>query len=693
MNFKTAQEYIAFGFSLLPVYPANYSDPDKRKRPVVSLLPSGQWSPLQHRKPTDAELLEFFGHNGNDVALIGGVVSGGLVCVDVDTKADITGHLLEDFEELLLLENQELYNKLTRQKTVSGGQHWIFKTQQQIGNKGLACRLGIPERPGEIDEKTGKAKKIKLIETKAEGGYFLVSPSQGYDFLSGDLSTIPTLTGEEVETIFSIARSFDKLPQEHKVYVPAQKDFNGLTPWDDYNEQATIADVLQCLEGVGWTAFPQNEGYRLRRPDATKGTHASLNLISALPNFFHCFTESAAPFEGAKTYSPFAVLALCQYDGDFSKAAKELFKQGYGKRVSTIEKKPEEINIDNSCWSASESRALIASLLLTEPEPFTFLVPGLLTKGVCGFLYGEGGSYKSLAALWLCVQRAAGFVANSKWLDRFEIFGAGKSMFCSIEDPIIDIHHRLKAVVNRFCEIRSDVSRQAIQGAIEESFHLFPRERWMQDGFEHIVDIDGKPTLKTDFISKYAVENSIDLIILDTLSRLSLVEENDNNGAARLVSALERIRDKSGASVLVIAHTGKTGRTGKTDIHGQNGLRGASALMDNARFGLWFRSLENKEGKPRLEILNAKTFRTIRAEPFKVQVDYPAFTLLEDDDAENDLMGAVVEDVRANPGTMQRGTCARLKRGRTAINQAYKDAIAEGKILFLGKSNGYKINN
>ena len=136
---------------------------------------------------------------------------------------------------------------------------------------------------------------------------------------------------------------------------------------------------------------------------------------------------------------------------------------------------------DNSCWSASESRALISSLLLTEPEPFSFVVPGLLTKGVCGFLYGEGGSYKSLAALWLCVQRAAGFVANSKWLDRFEIFDAGKSMFCSIEDQIADVHHRLFSVINRFAEMRPDVSRQAIQTAIEENFHVFPRERWMQD--------------------------------------------------------------------------------------------------------------------------------------------------------------------------------------------------------------------
>jgi RecA-family ATPase len=322
-------------------------------------------------------------------------------------------------------------------------------------------------------------------------------------------------------------------------------------------------------------------------------------------------------------------------------------------------------------------------------------VPGLLPKGVCGFIYGEGGSYKSLAALWLCVQRAAGYVANSKWLDRFEICGAGRSMFCSIEDQILDLHHRSRAVVNRFCSMRSDVSSESITNAVTENFHIFPRERWMEDKVEHIVDRDGNPTFKADLVARYAVDNGIDLIILDTLSRLSLVDENDNNAGARLVSALERIRDISGATVLVIAHSGKAGRTGKTDTHGQNSLRGASALMDNARFGLWFRSINTKGKQERLEIINSKTFRAMRAEPFKIVVDYPAFTLLEDEaPGEDDLMPVVVEDVRANPGTTQHGTRTRLKKKQNVISQAYRDAIEEGLIICKGgrgKKGGYSI--
>ena len=350
-------------------------------------------------------------------------------------------------------------------------------------------------------------------------------------------------------------------------------------------------------------------------------------------------------------------------------------------------------NENKIVWDAEESQALVTQMLITEPEPFAFIVPGLLPKGVCGFIYGEGGSYKSLAALWLCIQRAAGHVANSKWLDRFEIHSAGKSMFCSIEDQIADIHNRMWAVVNRFSAKRSEIPRTSIDNAIAENFHIFPRERWMQDGFEHIVDHDGNPTLKADTVARYASDNGIDLIILDTLSRLSLVDENDNNAGARLVSALERIRDASGASVITIAHSGKAGRTGKTDTHGQNGLRGASALMDNGRFGLWFRPTQTKGGQPRIEIINAKTFRAKRAEPFKVSVDYPAFTLLQEEETgEDDLMPLVVEDIKTHPATTQRGTRERLRKKSTHIKQAFKDADEEGLITYKGKGKGYFIN-
>ena len=344
-------------------------------------------------------------------------------------------------------------------------------------------------------------------------------------------------------------------------------------------------------------------------------------------------------------------------------------------------------------WDAAESQALIARMLLKEPEAFVFVVPELLSKGICGFLYGEGGSFKSLAALWLCIQLAAGEVVKSKWLDRFNICSARRAMFCSIEDPEADIHHRIKSVTERFYRMGgARVFPNIINAEIKKNFHLFPRERWMQDGCEHIVDAEGNPTLKVESIIQYARENSIDLIILDTLSRLSLVDENDNNGGARLVSALERIRDATGATVLVIAHANKVAGVSKTDVHGQNALRGASALMCNARFGLWFQSRESRCEIERLTIHNSKNSRTRRIEPFKVTVDYPGFTLCEEEDTEENLTGAIVADVRAHLGTTQAQTRKRLKRDMKIISQGFIDASESGLIKPLGNKKGWGIN-
>jgi hypothetical protein len=346
-------------------------------------------------------------------------------------------------------------------------------------------------------------------------------------------------------------------------------------------------------------------------------------------------------------------------------------------------KLPEKSN--EPLWTNEELTAVITQIITTTPKPFEFLIPKLLPKGICGFIYGEGGSYKSLAALWLCIQRACGYVANSKWLDRFEIFTVGKSMFCSVEDQIIDIQHRAYSIIDCFAASRTDIPRASFENAITENFSVIPRELWMKDNCEHIIDLEGNPTIKAEHIIQAANGKGVDLIIIDTLSRISPLDENDNKACSRLVSVLEHIRDLTGATVLVIAHTSKAGRTAQTDRNGQNGLRGASALMDNGRFGLWFKSL----GKNELEIVNSKTFRTGRVEPFKIKIEYPKFMLIDDDTLEDDLMNAVVTDVKEHSGTTQRQTRSRLKKDMKFVSIGFSDAVEEGLIINNGRGKGY----
>ncbi|MFP4164561.1 MAG: AAA family ATPase [Chitinispirillaceae bacterium] len=330
-----------------------------------------------------------------------------------------------------------------------------------------------------------------------------------------------------------------------------------------------------------------------------------------------------------------------------------------------------------------------------EPEEFSFLIDGLLAKGLVGFLYGPGGVYKSLAALWLAVQRSVVNIdASQKWLGVFEILH-GKTIFFSAEDQEADLHHRVRDITSDIGRSRSDVPEKAFIDAISKNLLIVSRELWKCDGQLFLIDAEGKATEKLNKIVDLINSFEADLIIIETASRIALAEENDNQLMAMLVSVMEEIRDRTGSTILVVDHSSKVSRFAKTDEMGQNGLRGGGAKMDNARFGLWFRPMPRGEnGLDRVEIVNSKSFRCKRADTFTVEVQYPSFTIVKKE-TEPDIFDAVVEDVKNNPGTKQRETIKRLGKSRTAINTAFKDAITEGVIYQKGPKNkpeGYFYN-
>ena len=75
------------------------------------------------------------------------------------------------------------------------------------------------------------------------------------------------------------------------------------------------------------------------------------------------------------------------------------------------------------------------------------------------------------------------------------------------------------------------------------------------------------------------------LVIVDPLSRFSHAEdENDNATATKVIEGLEMLAKASRAAVLACHHSGKSSKTEKKE--GAAAFRGASALLDGARFGM-----------------------------------------------------------------------------------------------------------
>ncbi|CAN0343782.1 unnamed protein product, partial [Ectocarpus sp. 4 AP-2014] len=190
---------------------------------------------------------------------------------------------------------------------------------------------------------------VTLIETRGEGGYALApgSPAschetgrQYVEFEGPSLTEIPTITPAEREALLMAARSLDQVPVEDPpapVTKPEGRVYDGLTPGDDYNQQANWGDIL---EPHGWIRVGAS-GDRLlwRRPGKTDGWSATTGNVSNQGRELLCvFSSNAYPFDGpdgsrqCSTHSKFDCYARLNHEGDHSAAARELARIGYGDR-------------------------------------------------------------------------------------------------------------------------------------------------------------------------------------------------------------------------------------------------------------------------------------------------------------------------------------------------------------------------
>jgi len=224
---KAANYYANQGFSVIPI--------GDNKRAIFP------WTEFQSKIMDEATMkVQFTNPRSNNIAIIGGAVSGGLEIVDVDLKYDVSGTLWER----LKAELGDLMDLLYVVRTKSGGYHLYYRSEEIEGNQKLAMRHATKE---ELKE-TPHAKEIVLIETRGEGGYVLAPPSEGYT--KEKEFKINLITLEQRESILSICRSFNEVVKEVRQQVITESDNFQLTPWDDYNNKC---DVVALLEKHGWT--------------------------------------------------------------------------------------------------------------------------------------------------------------------------------------------------------------------------------------------------------------------------------------------------------------------------------------------------------------------------------------------------------------------------------------------------------
>ncbi len=308
---QTALEARRTGISLVPILP------DGRKRPAV------RWREYQRRLASIGEIERWFGWEAHGLALVTGAISGGLEALDFDSRA-----VYEAWSERLRQVGYDaLHDRITRGylEATPNGVHLLYRSCLVERNQKLAS---VP-----VD---GPQRLRALIETRGEGGLVVVAPSgervhpsgKPYVLLAGRITTIASITYEERQALFSVARSFDQMPPEYllKCGQPHARAVRtrGERPGDYYNRRASWAEVL---EPHGWRALYARDGESYWQRPGKQGSAISATTNYRESDLLYVFSTST-PFEAGRAYSKFAAYAILEHGGDFSAAARTLAARG-----------------------------------------------------------------------------------------------------------------------------------------------------------------------------------------------------------------------------------------------------------------------------------------------------------------------------------------------------------------------------
>nr|WP_321467306.1 bifunctional DNA primase/polymerase [uncultured Desulfobulbus sp.] len=273
------------------------------------------WAPYQAKRMAHDEAVRLFAKSGCNIAVVAGSISGHLECLDFDNP-DLWKPFLDTVESV----NQDLRAKLTVwQETPSDGFHLVYRCESPVGGN---VKLAMSKQ---YNNRNGKPQQDTWIETRGQGGYFLIAPSQvlphtngtGKYTLHGDLYKLPVLTAEERELLHGIAKSFDEGGHHDREHHQDTTRLHGDRPGDVFNRDA---DLETMLIHYGWTLTRKVcDRLHLSRPGKADGsTSATLNRQGLF-----VFTTST-PLPTMKPLDAFAIYTFMEHGGDFSAAARSL---------------------------------------------------------------------------------------------------------------------------------------------------------------------------------------------------------------------------------------------------------------------------------------------------------------------------------------------------------------------------------
>lgn len=307
---QAALSYAHSGLSVIPT--------GKDKLPEFNLLPrypdtqSGEmkptWEPFTQYIADDETLNKWFGNGCHaNIAVVAGMVSGGLCNIDFDEAR---------FYPTWKQNVKDLANGLVVQRTGKGF-HVMFRCPDPGENRKLAYV---------IDDTQATGRRV-AIETRGNGGYFLIAPSihssgKRYEIVEGDITNIPLISQAQANALLQAAIDLDEAPYtKQQLEAQARREESAqpkARPPDSdsaihaYNQITPIEHILQ---ENGYKA----RGSRFVRPN---GKSASVAIKDG-KSFHH---SSNDPLCDGYWHDSFDVYCTFTHGGNVKEAVKTIAK-------------------------------------------------------------------------------------------------------------------------------------------------------------------------------------------------------------------------------------------------------------------------------------------------------------------------------------------------------------------------------
>lgn len=297
--------------------------------------PQGAWQEWQTRRPPRTTVDQWFATGWPGLGIICGSVSGNLEMLEFEGAAMADG-LWDRYGDAC--DAAGLTSVLDRvasgygEETPSGGIHMLLRVDggPALGNTKLA------------HDADGKV----TIETRGEGGFVIVAPSNGpthpsgkpWEAVVGSFATIATVTADERDALYAVARTLDARPAPKPAPAPPPPATLGTRLTGDRWMDELVAGLARepwsaILGRYGWTHSHDTNGtgYWVRPgKDIRDGHGATTNALGT--DRLIVFTSNPGtvhlePYTGtgqAPSYDRLDVIAAYDHAGDRIAAARRL---------------------------------------------------------------------------------------------------------------------------------------------------------------------------------------------------------------------------------------------------------------------------------------------------------------------------------------------------------------------------------